>query len=372
MLQAASAIVKTVTGALPLVLSNAINHAIVSLTRYGLCTQDGTPTTSAPVDIMCNNGVLKWDSVNQRVYADGAPEVLTVLANQNTDPTIVKATLASGETDVRYNTTSSCIVAPVKPNTTYTIGFLTKPTGGAIFRVATTKTKVTSSQTSVASIAYDLNKNDYEPKTLNSGEDAAWMYVQLSNIMTGEDFASILIQEGTSLTPPQTASVADLYAVNDYKDTQEIIGGTVTHKVGIKVFDGTESFGKSSAYGAAFYIQSAANVWGAKREIVMCSHYLGLAAASSAAAEDTCFFNASGHFYFRVADNSDTAAFKAWLASEYANGTPVIVLYPLATETTEQTTAQHLVTNKGTNIIDSTSNASPIDAEVEYAAKKGA
>ena len=55
----ASAIIRTITGNLPLVLQNAVNRAIVSLTRYGLCTQDGTPTPADPVPIKCNNGVLK-------------------------------------------------------------------------------------------------------------------------------------------------------------------------------------------------------------------------------------------------------------------------------------------------------------------------
>lgn len=52
-------VVETVNGTLPLTLANALSHAIVSLTRYGFCTQDGTPTPSAPVDIMCNNGALR-------------------------------------------------------------------------------------------------------------------------------------------------------------------------------------------------------------------------------------------------------------------------------------------------------------------------
>lgn len=168
----------------------------------------------------------------------GTPEVLTVIQNQNTDPTIVNVTLASASSTVQWNSSSSCIVAPVKPNTVYTIGFLTKPTGGSIFRVATTKTKVTSSGTSAASIAYDLDKNNYEPKTINSGAEAAWMYVQLSNTMTDEDFASIIIQEGTSLTPPQTASAPDLFAVGDYADEVEIISGTVTRRTAVSVSDG--------------------------------------------------------------------------------------------------------------------------------------
>lgn len=55
----ASSIIETITGTLPLVLQNAINRPIVSLTRYGFCVQNGTPTPSAPVDIKCNNGVLR-------------------------------------------------------------------------------------------------------------------------------------------------------------------------------------------------------------------------------------------------------------------------------------------------------------------------
>lgn len=95
---AIKSIIQTITGNAPLILTNAVNNSITSLTQYGLvtqppkfyydfltqkgkCTQDGTPTPSAPVDIMCNNGALKWDSVNQRVYTDGTPEVLTVFEN---------------------------------------------------------------------------------------------------------------------------------------------------------------------------------------------------------------------------------------------------------------------------------------------------
>ena len=357
-----------VSGTSPLSLPDAIANSIKSLTQYGLCAQASTPTPDAPVDIVCNNGVLKWDSVNQRVYTDGTPEVLTVIQNQNTDPTIVKATLASGTTDVRYNATSSCIVAPVKPNTVYTIGFLTKPTGGSIFRAATTKTKISSSVTSAASIAYDLDMNNYATKTLNSGEDAAWMYVQLSNTMSDDVFASIIIQEGTSIHNPQTASVADLYSVGDVADEQEIISGGVTHRVGCHVFDGTETFSKSSAYGQAFLINAASASWGADRTAsVLCTHFLGLPQTKSSQEDNTCFFNQTGHFYFRVTDNSDPDAFKSWLAEQYASGNPVIVWFVLATETTESVTAQPLHTSAGDNTVSVTSNVDPVELECEYA-----
>lgn len=59
LLQGAVAVLQTVTGNAPLTLANAIARAIKSLTQTGLCTQASTPTPSAPVDIKCNNGVLK-------------------------------------------------------------------------------------------------------------------------------------------------------------------------------------------------------------------------------------------------------------------------------------------------------------------------
>lgn len=58
-MQGAAAVLQTVTGNAPLTLANAIARAIKSLTQTGLCTQADTPTPSAPVDIKCNNGVLK-------------------------------------------------------------------------------------------------------------------------------------------------------------------------------------------------------------------------------------------------------------------------------------------------------------------------
>ena len=57
----------TVTGVSPLLLAAALNKPIKSLTQYGLCSQASTPTPSAPVDIMCNNGAVRM------VHRSGLP-----------------------------------------------------------------------------------------------------------------------------------------------------------------------------------------------------------------------------------------------------------------------------------------------------------
>ena len=168
--------------------------------------------------------------------------------------------------------------------------------------------------------------------------------------------------------PPQTVSVQNLLAIPSHADTQEIISGEVRRKIGYYVFDGTEAFSTSTAYGKSVLLQSASVKWGARKDCTpVCSHFQGVAQASSTQLEGTCFFNASGHFYFRVSDN-DPAAFKTWLADLYAAGTPVILLYALATETTEQTTAHHLRTAAGTNTVTVTSEVDPVELEVEYTA----
>lgn len=69
---------ETISGTLPLTLLNAAAKPIRSLKQFGKVVQNGTPTPESPVDIVCNNGAVKWDSTNQRIYADGTPETLTV------------------------------------------------------------------------------------------------------------------------------------------------------------------------------------------------------------------------------------------------------------------------------------------------------
>ena len=103
----------------------------------------------------------------------------------------------------------------------------------------------------------------------------------------------------------------------------------------------------------------------------VCTHYENLhnGEAISTVTAGQFYTAAPKRLYFHISEAS-TADFKAYLAAQYAAGTPVIVWYPLATPTIESITPQELSTVKGNNVIDATSDIAPFDVSVTYRARK--
>lgn len=486
LLQGAAAVVETVTGTLPLTLANALSHAIVSLTRYGLCTQDGTPTPSAPVDIMTNNGALKfgWHDIittsalsgygtyvspsgtagnraykwfkdlpngtytfavdgdyeiivqwrdpadpsvlvpssyenlsgwmtsgevvldkesggygiavrrtsgtssitpsnfdgtlhvqEQGIYTDGTPEVLTVRGINLCNPDYYQGDgwYVGANNTVTTSNANGTLVFPCKPNTTYSWWHTAGAGGCRAFELPTdTVTKGQEATWAVGNPAY-ADKNVIKQCTTSA--DAKLLCVLFGrDAIAGsrtiaEQLADFMVVEGevaeaTAYEPyvtPQTASVPMLLSVGDYADEGEIISGIKTGKVGVKVFDGTETIGTSNA---CFTIAISDRVL--SKTALLCSHFPYSTKTSTQTDDMTVISFSSTNIGFRYDACATKADFAAWLATQYAAGTPVIVLYPLATETTEQTTAQHLNTVEGTNIVDSVANVGPVEAKVEY------
>jgi hypothetical protein len=68
-----------------------------------------------------------------------------------------------------------------------------------------------------------------------------------------------------------------------------------------------------------------------------------------------------------VANGTDVTDFKNFLATQYAAGTPVIVVYTLATPTTESVTGQTLQVEDGDNVLAITqAGMSGLELEAEY------
>lgn len=429
MLQAASAIVKTVTGTLPLELSNAICHPIVSLTRYGLCTQDGTPTPDAPVDIMCNNGALKWDSVNQRVYADGTPEVLTVggpnLLNTATNITgkyiTASGSISNGD-DAQYTD-----LIPVKEGETYVASLVSGRNSGTnrwhgydangdwVKQLASVSasgkqgnklsmTATIDSGISYVRLSYGIADTEamieefafthsiadkfYEGEMSSSKgrllslTEIQSPYTSSNKIRCPATLYSVIPGRAYSVinnVPPATNMFTGFYAsVDDVTSIPNAVGGASVPSfvapaganyavtVYLKGTSGTTyTFDKPMVselntpdYQPYVEPQTASvpmllSVGDVKDEVELIHGPFTRRVTA-------CLYDGTqpvGDVYMSTTGGKDIGA---------------IIVYPLATPTTESVTPQPLNTNEGTNIIESTSNVSPIDAEVEYAAKKGA
>ena len=160
-----------------------------------------------------------------------------------------------------------------------------------------------------------------------------------------------------------------LLKVGDVKDVQSVLDGEVTRNVGIKVLDGTEDIGKSGAYAGSFFIRNVVSGWGTTNLTpVFCTHFSNVTTESAYNAQGKCVILNNAFNMWWGSDSTPTAAqFSAWLAEQYANGTPVIVLYQKSTATTETVTGQPLTIQAGTNIVEITqASIDGLPLEVSY------
>lgn len=168
-----------------------------------------------------------------------------------------------------------------------------------------------------------------------------------------------------------SATCEPLLAVGDYTDVQSILDGVVTRNVGVKVLTGEENFETATATNCYSLTNTLGTGNFADRTIV-CSHFdststqpgtgdrQGLAFIVNKGPEYTIAFGATTQF-------STQAQWKDWLAAQSAAGTPVIVVYPLATPTTEVVAGQTLQVQAGNNTIEITqASMSGLQLEAKY------
>ena len=200
---------------------------------------------------------------------------------------------------------------------------------------------------------YDLNTNEFHG---NEGETALGYAVKYSTL--------------------GTASAENLLAVGDYADTQEIIGGTVKRNCGVWVLTGEENWSTASTNTDVYYVNQTYlpdDYAATNRFTPICSHLEGIISTQSITAMTANTIktnNSSKIVYVCVGQTYTAAEWKAFLAAQYAAGTPVIVVYPLAEETTDSVTPQTISTSEGDNVMIVTSNVDPVTLEVEYASSE--
>lgn len=161
---------------------------------------------------------------------------------------------------------------------------------------------------------------------------------------------------------PQTATVVNLFAVGDYADTQDIVSGTVTRKVGVKVLDGTETWGQKNVTDGRIIMRLNDAINQASAPIIVTHGQW----STSAAKDSNEWRILAGPYLCCYSSLETTADFKAYLAAQYAQGTPVIVMYPLAEVQDEKVDEQSLYAEEGENIINVISDVGVVELETSY------
>ena len=248
-------------------------------------------------------------------------------------------------------------------------------------------------QLSAAEIRYyNQNKVMIDYWTMSNFSDGR-MYVRFT-INTATKYVSIVhktahssatiadlkFEQGTGMTPYYnggTATAEMLLKVGNYTDEQEILSGAVTRKVGVKVLDGTESWSRTNASSgvpfATFNLALSTTAAGGIPNVPRCSHFVSATSTGRASIPDNGVGVTTNLTYtimwFRCDSITATNDFTTWLAAQYAAGTPVIVIYSLATPTTETVTGQPMSTTQGDNIAEITqASLGNLELQVTYMA----
>lgn len=224
---------------------------------------------------------------------------------------------------------------------------------------------------------------DFIPAIRNS-DNVVGMYDTVSgtfftNAGTGVFVAGTPLGDGEvlKLTPSNdTAGVANLFKIDNYVDTQEILTGVINHQLGVMVFDGTEGwtvYGTPNPYFRAEFGTGVTK--STSTEGGMSTHFavVSIGASTTNQGMSMWVYNNKDTVGIRYDDlypatSANLASFKSWLAAQYAAGTPVMMVFPLATAQDEVAPVpQTMQTVAGDNVLEIVqAGMSGLEVEVQY------
>jgi len=267
------------------------------------------------------------------------------------------------------------VIYPLQIGETYTITRVTSTPTQASMRVIAYNTQQPQSTDNGVVLSIGTASSKTATITVPEGYPYVATYVKHSNdvISDAELLDGFQIEQGSTATEYEpyfdggTATAEMLLKVGNYQDEQEILSGAVTRNVGVKVFDGSEITRNASSAGN-YYRYIADNVISGVSSIgatnAYCTHFsfnTGFSRISTARGTEV-------DFWFDVNTTlTDMTKFKQWLADQATAGTPVILLYPLATPTTESVAGQTLQVTDGDNALEITqASLDGLELEARY------
>ena len=345
----------------------------------GTLTADQTivPTPTTPIDIVCNNGALKY-----------TPNLLDMAAE---NIVLGKYINNSGVvTDSGPNFYNSKYI-PVVAGETYTwstsssIGYLSvmEYDGNYVFKkrtlfsnAGTSGSLTLGSDTAFVLIGSNMDGSDV---TLDKIAAVDWQFEKGSSATAYKPYSPTgIYTDGTVETIKDslnnTATAEMLLKVGDYQDVQSILDGVITRNVGIKVLDGTEDWAFRNQSLSLFYATIADTYFNDSQanHLALSTHFLGVEVNNTNMPDNSCKCASltgtnSLQMFVKSTNFAAPEDIKSWVAAQYAAGTPVIVIYPLAEPTTESVTGQTLQVTDGDNTLEITqASLSGLELEAEY------
>lgn len=303
-----------------------------------------TKTDVMNIKWMFNEGssALNYEVYNGKVIVEGKDEISVYGKNLSAGELVGKGYASTGTVSTSTTFCGNLHKFPVREGQKYTVSWGNIPDGVSGVFINTWNIDGSWRQrqaiSATDSLTYtipagvgEVNFTIYKTGGVTISEDS-WMQIEYGDVVT----------EYNPAVTPVLASSDLLLSIGDFVDTQDIISGVITRKVGYRILNGSESISTSNnAYtiGISDKIKS--------KETLLCSHFSYSSSTSSALANNTIIGFASQNIGFRNDDCPDIESFRQFLQKEYAKGTPVIVVYPLQTETVENKTIQQLTNPAG-------------------------
>lgn len=333
------------------------------------------------IDWMLNvgNSMAYQPYVEGGIYADGTVETVDVHGKNLADSSFMDNSSYENLTIYGVSTDYAKIL-PVQNGQTYTLSATIAASGSYYYYMK----KITPDGNSQIIQMWFGSTDANKQYTFTASDNATYLvFFAASTSVNRMILTNYQLELGNTATEYEpyfnggTATVEMLLSVGDYKDQQEVLTGAVTRNVGIKVLDGSESWLRGAS---SFYIDDIiTDSFTSNTFNIYCSHYLG--APGDAQASELVNANRIRLVYsesyrrlnvFAIMNDYPTVEdFQQFLADQYAAGTPVIVVYPLAEPTTETVAGQHLTTQAGTNIVEITqASIDNLALEVSYKGKQ--
>lgn len=305
-----------------------------------------------------------YQAYSEKISIGGEDKVLVYNKNLSVGELVGKGYASTGSISTSTTFCGNLHKIPVSEGQKYTVSWGNLPDGMSGVFINTWKTdgswNARQAISATDKLTYTIpsgvgyvNFTLYKTGGITIGKDT-WLQVEYGDVAT--DYVPAIT--------PTSSSAELLMGVDSYADTQDLVGGVVTRKVGYKVLDGTEAISTSNSVftiGFTDKIRSKSELY--------CTHFAYSTSTSSSVANMKIISFASQNIGFRYDACADIESFRQFLQREHAKGTPVIVVYPLAEESTKNVTKKAVSNPKGDVTIIREANVDGLSMEVVCSVK---